>query len=338
MPLDPASESAPADLSLMEASARIADRRLSPVELTETMLSRIEAYDGALKSYQHVMADSARKEAAKAEAEILSGFIRGPLHGVPIALKDLCRTHDAPTAAGMTLYKDYMADADCTVTARLRQAGAIVLGKLAMTEGAFSNHHPQMPTPLNPFSPGHWSGASSSGSGAAVAAGLCFGTLGSDTGGSIRFPSHANGITGLKPTWGRVSRAGVFALADSLDHVGPMARTAEDCAAILAAIAGPDPLDPTTLLSPPEDYVALCGAPISGLKVGLDPAMVEELDPVVAQAVTDAAAALESLGARIIPFSMPDQTGLTEAWMALCGVETKIIRSEEVLMGPAEDQ
>ncbi|MEM1316104.1 MAG: amidase, partial [Pseudomonadota bacterium] len=241
MPLDPAADSAPADLSLMEASARVADRRLSPVELTETMLARIGAYDGALKSYQHVMADSARAAAAQAEAEIAAGLDRGPLHGVPIAVKDLCRTHDAPTAAGMTLYKDYRSEDDCTVVARLRRAGAIILGKLAMTEGAFSNHHPQMPTPLNPFAPGHWSGASSSGSGAAVAAGLCFGTLGSDTGGSIRFPCHANGLTGLKPTWGRVSRAGVFALADSLDHVGPMARTAQDCAAILAAIAGPDP-------------------------------------------------------------------------------------------------
>ncbi|MEM1315481.1 MAG: amidase, partial [Pseudomonadota bacterium] len=134
--------------------------------------------------------------------------------------------------------------------------------------------------------------------------------------------------TGLKPTWGRVSRAGVFALADSLDHVGPMARTAQDCAAILAAIAGPDPRDPTALLSPPEDYVALCGAPISGLKIGLDPAMAESLDPVIARAIAEAAAALESLGARIVELSLPDQTGMTEAWMALCGVETLIAHKD----------
>lgn len=327
MPLDPSDATAP-DLSLMDVSARIADRRLSPVELTETMLARIESHDGALRSYQHVMADSARAAAARAEAEIAAGLNRGPLHGVPIAVKDLCRTHDAPTAAGMTLYKDYRSETDCTVVARLRQAGAVILGKLAMTEGAFSNHHPEMPTPLNPFAPSRWSGASSSGSGAAVAAGLCFGTLGSDTGGSIRFPSHANGVTGLKPTWGRVSRAGVFALADSLDHVGPMARTAKDCAAILAAIAGPDPLDPTAVLDPPEDYVALCGGPVSGVRIGLDEAMLAALDPVVAKAVSDAAAALESLGARVVPVSMPDQTGLTEAWTALCGVETLIAHKD----------
>ncbi|MEO1687258.1 MAG: amidase, partial [Pseudomonadota bacterium] len=267
-------------------------------------------------------------EAAKAEAEIAAGLHRGPLHGVPFAVKDLCRTHDAPTAAGMKLHEGYMAGYDSTVVARLRQAGAVILGKLAMTEGAFANHHPDMPTPVNPFAPNLWAGASSSGSGSATAAGLCFGSLGSDTGGSIRFPSHANGLTGLKATWGRVSRHGVFALADSLDHVGPMARTAADCAAILAAIAGPDGYDPTALAAPVDDYLAACGAPISGLRIGLDPAVVATLDPQIAAAIEAAAAAFESLGARIAPMTMPDAGGLMDAWSAICGIECLIAHRE----------
>jgi len=149
-----------------------------------------------------------------------------------------------------------------------------------------------------------------------------------DSGGSIRFPSHACGLTGLKPTWGRVSRHGVFALADSLDHVGPMARTAADCAAILAAIAGPDRRDPTAIADPVDDYLAACGAPVSGLRIGLDAAMLETLAPEVAAAVKAAAEAFEALGARILPMTLPDQDGLMDAWSAICGIECLIAHRE----------
>lgn len=209
-------------LDLVDVGQRIKAGALSPVALTETMLARIEKLDGGLKSYATVTADLARSQAREAEAEIKRGAWRGPLHGVPIAVKDLCYTRGIPTAAGMAIHKDFKPDHDSTVVERFAQAGAVLLGKLQLTEGAFADHHPSIPPPVNPWNKDYWSGASSSGSGVATASGLCFASLGSDTGGSIRFPSAANGVTGLKPTWGRVSRYGVFALAESLDHIGPM--------------------------------------------------------------------------------------------------------------------
>src|SRR5207237_8132523 len=154
------------------------------------------------------------------------------LHGVPIAVKDLCWTEGIATAAGMPLHRDFVPSVDATVVRKLREAGAVLLGKLQLTEGAFADHHPDIAPPVNPWHRDHWSGASSSGSGVATAAGLCFASLGSDTGGSIRFPSAANGVTGLKPTWGRVSRHGAFALAESLDPVGPMTLRAPNSAAV----------------------------------------------------------------------------------------------------------
>ncbi len=243
-------------LSLMEVSARLRRGELKPTALTETILARIARHDGVLKSYTTLLADRAMAKAREAEAELNRGLRRGPLHGVPIAVKDLCCTDYAPTAAGMFIHKDFVPPHTSTVVERLERGGAIILGKLSMTEGAFATHHPNMPTPVNPWHAEVWTGASSSGSGAATAAGLCYGSLGSDTGGSIRFPSSACGLTGLKPTWGRVSRYGVFALSESLDHIGPMTRNAADCAAMLAAIAGADRRDPTALLAPVPDYVA----------------------------------------------------------------------------------
>ena len=152
------------------------------------------------------------------------------MHGVPLAVKDLCDTQGIPTAAGTTIFKDHVPARDAGVVARLKAAGAVLLGKLQMTEGAFAAHHPAIEAPVNPWSAAHWTGVSSSGSGVATAAALCYGSLGTDTLGSIRFPSTMNGLTGLKPTWGRVSRAGVFPLAETMDHVGPMTRSAADAA------------------------------------------------------------------------------------------------------------
>src|SRR5690349_3127599 len=202
--------------------------------------------------------------------------ILSQLHGVPVAVKDLCWTEGIATAAGMPLHKDFVPAVDATVVRKLREAGAVLLGKLQLTEGAFADHHPDVPPPVNPWHPDHWSGASSSGSGVATAAGLCFGSLGSDTGGSIRFPSAANGNTGLKPTWGRVSRHGCFELAASLDHIGPMCRSATDAAIVLAAIAGADPDDPTTLRAPVPDYLAGDDRTLQGVRVGLDEAYALE--------------------------------------------------------------
>ncbi len=164
--------------------------------------------------------------------------MRGPLHGVPVAVKDLCDSKGVPTAAGIPRFSDRIAKGDSTVVTRLRAAGAVVLGKLQLTEGTLALHHPDVTPPVNPWRANRWSGASSSGSGASVAAGLAYGSLGSDTGGSIHFPALCNGVVGLKPTWGRVSRYGVFPLSETLDHVGPLTRRIEDAAAMLGAIAG----------------------------------------------------------------------------------------------------
>src|SRR6516162_806371 len=213
-------------LELVEVGRRIQARQLSSVEVTQAVLDRIARLDPRLKAYATLTPDLALAQAREADREISRGTLRGPLHGVPIAVKDLCHTKGIPTAAGMPIHKEYRPDRDATVVSRLRAAGAIVLGKLQLTEGAFGAHHPAIDPPINPWSAAHWTGVSSSGSGVATAAGLCYGSLGSDTGGSIRFPSTMNGVTGLKPTWGRVSRAGVFALAESMDHIGPMTRSA----------------------------------------------------------------------------------------------------------------
>ncbi|HEY3794269.1 MAG TPA: amidase, partial [Bradyrhizobium sp.] len=188
---------------LVEVAGLIRTSELSPVEIVRHMLDRIAAVDPSLHAYLAVTDEIAVAEAKLAEAEIRSGRYRGPLHGVPIAIKDLFHTRGAPSTFGSLAYRDFVADEDATAVRRLRVAGAVILGRLHLHEGAFGEHHPDLPKCLNPWNSDYWPGGSSSGSGAATAAGLCFASLGTDTGGSIRFPSAANGVTGLKPTWGR---------------------------------------------------------------------------------------------------------------------------------------
>ena len=313
--------------TLLEAASAIQSRKVSPVELTRSMLDRIAKLDPSLRSYATLTPELALTQAGAAEAEIAAGNYRGPLHGVPIAVKDICNTAGVVTAAGMTILADNVPDHDATVVRRLRDAGAVLLGKLQNTEGAFVNHHPKITPPRNPWNADYYAGASSSGSGVATAAGLCFGSLGSDTGGSIRFPSAANGITGLKPTWGRVSRHGIFALAESSDHVGPMTRSAADAGAMLGVIAGRDPKDPTTLITPVPDYLAELDAGIRAVRIGVDAAYNETgCDPATVAALREARKVLKDLGATIIEVKLPDPSGVmvTTAWGATCAVETAI--------------
>jgi amidase len=317
--------SGPHYLELTELSRRIHAREISPVEATAAQLARIEKLDGQLNSYAHLMAEAALVQARAAEAEIMRGEIRGLLHGVPIAVKDLCWTRGVPTAAGMTIYRDFRPTEDATVVRKLYSAGAIILGKLQLTEGAWAEHHPQIPAPVNPWNAAHWSGASSSGSGVATAAGLCYGSLGSDTGGSIRFPSAANGVTGLKPTWGRVSRYGVFELAATLDHIGPMARSAADCGAILGVIAGYDPNDPTAVLGPVPNYVAGMERGLSGLRVGVDHSWnTNDVDGTTVEKVTAVVQTVGDLGAEIRAVTFPDVGQIIADWFPLCSVQTAV--------------
>ncbi|MEO8039973.1 MAG: amidase [Betaproteobacteria bacterium] len=312
-------------LELAEVAHLLQTRKLSPVELTQAMLQRIEALEPRLHAFAHLTPDVALTQARKAEGEIAQRRYKGALHGVPIGLKDLCYTKGIPTAAGMPIHRDFRPTFDGTVVQRLADAGAVSLGKLQLTEGAFADHHPDITVPVNPWHPEHWSGASSSGSGVATAAGFCFGSIGSDTGGSIRFPSAANGVTGLKPTWGRVSRFGAFELAASLDHLGPMCRSATDTGIMLGAIAGSDPNDPTASQKPVPDYLAGNDRDLGELRIGVDERFNSEgVDPAMVQTTQEAQRVLQGLGARIVHVRIPEVDQIVRDWLPLCAVETAV--------------
>jgi amidase len=307
---------------LMEVGRRIQARQLSSLDVTHAVLERIARVDSHLKSYATLTADLAIAQAEKADAEIGQGIIRGPLHGVPVAVKDLCNTKGISTAAGMPIHKEFRPYQDATVVTRMYEAGAVLLGKLQLTEGAFAQHHPAIVAPVNPWSATHWTGVSSSGSGVALAAGLCFGALGTDTLGSIRFPSTMNGVTGLKPTWGRVSRAGVFALAPSLDHVGPMARSVIDAAALLGVIAGADSDDPTASHEPVPDYLDGITGGVQGLRLGIDRAMISAgADIDMLRATEEAVAVLTRAGALLRDVNFPSPNDAALASIPLCSLE-----------------
>ncbi len=308
--------------SLRDVARRIQSREISPVELTTGMLDRIAAIDGKLKSYATVMREQALEAAKRAEEEIRGGRYRGPLHGVPVAVKDLCYTKGVRTMAGTSIYAGFIPDHDATVVTRLSQAGAVLLGKLNLTEGAMGGYNPARDIPVNPWGEDLWPGASSSGSGVATAAGLCFGSIGTDTGGSIRFPSAANGVVGLKPTYGRVSRYGVFPLAESLDHVGPMVRRAGDAAVMFEVIAGFDPNDPTSLRDPMPHMLDELEKGVRGLRVGFDRRFATEgIQPEQSAAIQAAVDALRQLGAQIVDVQMPNVNGVRNMWLILCAKE-----------------
>lgn len=312
--------------SMTELRTAYKARQLSPVEVTQVMLARIDKLDSRLKSYVTVTPEIALAQAREAETEIGKGQDRGPMHGIPIGLKDLCNTRGVKTTWGTTILGKHVPDHDATVVTKLREAGAIMLGKLQMTEGAFSVHHPELPVPVNPWHPEHWPGVSSSGSGVSVAAGLCHGAIGTDTGGSIRFPSGANGLTGLKPTWGRVSRYGVHPLADSLDHVGPMTRSAADAAAMLGAMAGIDRNDPTSLEAAVPDYLAGIDAGVRDLTIAFDPGFIYDVcEADTAGVIDEVRKVLADLGAKVIEKKMPTQTtAMYKEWSNFCAVETAV--------------
>ena len=312
--------------SMAELARLIRSKAISPVEVVRAHLDRIGARDGELKSFLTVTGDAALEAARAAEARLVAGDDVGALQGVPVALKDLCDTAGVRTTGGSKILADNVPSADGTAVARLKAAGAIVLGKLNMHEFAYGpqglNDH--YGTAVNPWdgSAHRLAGGSSSGSAVAVATGLCAGAIGSDTGGSIRIPAALCGITGLKPTYGRVSRAGALPLSWTMDHLGPMARSVADCALMLRAMAGYDPADASTSVLPVPDYTAVLNRDVKGLRIGLLRAsFLDGSDPEVAAAVERAATHLESLGARIDEVTLTGVEHVAAASFAIVAAE-----------------
>ena len=273
-----------------------------------------------------MLADSALDEARAAEKELAAGRVRGPLHGVPIGVKDLCDVAGVPTTSASRVLDPKPAARDSGVVRKLREAGAVIVGKLHQTEFALSGYHPSLPVPVNPWDPSRFAGVSSSGSGVAAAAGLAFATIGTDTGGSIRFPAAACGVVGLKPTRGRVSRAGAFPLGGSLDHIGPLARSVADVAAVLDAIAGADPDDPTALREPSPGCVAALGRGARGVRIGVDVAYATDgVQPEVADAFHRDLQRLEAVGANVVvAIRVPPVDEVLAAWPVLCAAEAVV--------------
>src|SRR5580700_5306451 len=275
-------------MTIREASEALRSRRYSSGELTSAAVARVERSNPALNAFITITAEQAMRQARQADAELAAGRDRGPLHGIPIALKDLFLTRGVRTTAGSTVYENFVPDHDGAVVEKLEAAGAVMLGKLNMHEMAYgiTSANPHFGAVRNPWNVAHSPGGSSGGSGAAVAAGMVFAAMGSDTGGSIRIPAAFCGTVGLKPTYGRVSRYGVLPLGYSLDHVGPLARTVRDAAVVLEAIAGYDRRDDTSSRRPVASFVPAEGCSIRGLKIGVpENYFFDRLDPGVEAAV-----------------------------------------------------
>src|SRR5437870_8074645 len=313
-------------LGIEEAAALLRSRQLSPLELTEACLSRIEALEPRLNAFITVTADLAREQAHEAEREISGGRYRGPLHGVPVAVKDLFATRGVRTTAGSRILKDWVPAADATVVRKLREAGAVLLGKLGMHEFAYgiSSVNPHFGDVHNPWDTSRIPGGSSGGSAVAVVAGAAYATLGSDTGGSIRIPAALCGCVGLKPTFGRASLFGAVPLSWSLDHPGPLARTTRDVAVALIAIAGYDPRDPFSADRPVPDVHEGIDRGAQQLRVGVPTDHVwDDCDPAIAAAVRDAIEALARAGAEVREIRWARAAACAKAASAILGVEAR---------------
>src|SRR5207248_2841737 len=329
------------DFTVASLAEAVRTKRVSPVELVRDCLARIDRRNPALRAFIAVDAAGALATARALEAEAVGGRFRGPLHGVPVAHKDLCVVPGLPTSCG-TRTRDYFhSDVPCTAAARLAAAGAILLGKLNMTElamGPFGDnaHHGDV---QNPWRAGHASGGSSSGSAAAVAAGLVAGAIGSDTGGSIRLPAACCGIVGLKPTYGRVSRAGVMPLSWSNDHIGPMTRTVRDAALLLRVVAGRDPHGATSSPRAVPDYLAGIDAGVGGLRAAVpENFFFQGLDPEMASGVREALKILEGLGARIEEIRLPEPQTMNDVCNVISRCESAAVHARLYRERPEEIQ
>jgi aspartyl-tRNA(Asn)/glutamyl-tRNA(Gln) amidotransferase subunit A len=295
-------------LSAGQLSRLIKRKDLSPVEVIKAHLERIEALEPTLNSFITLLGDQAMDAARQAEQEIQAGHYRGPLHGVPLGLKDLYYVQGVPNTSGSKLFRDYVPDFDCTIAGKFKEAGAILLGKLNLHQFAYgpTGENPDYGDMHNPWNPQLITGGSSGGSASAAAAGQCTLTMGSDTGGSIRIPSALCGLVGLKPTYGRLSRFGLTVLSWSLDHAGPMTRTVEDCALVMNAVVGYDPNDPATADVPVPYYTRSLTGDLKGLRVGVPRDYFDvPLEEQVREAVLRAVDKLGELGASVRDVSWP---------------------------------
>jgi aspartyl-tRNA(Asn)/glutamyl-tRNA(Gln) amidotransferase subunit A len=329
----------PALMSLVEVAKAIAEKRLSSHEVTRSCLHRIAAWQPKLNAFMTVEAEAALKAADEADAALAKGQSRGALHGVPLAHKDMYYDAGKVVTCGSLIRRDFVPSTTSTALQRLKDAGQIRLGSLQMVEFAYgpTGHNVHHGTVRNPFSTDHITGGSSSGSGSAVAARLTFAALGSDTGGSIRMPAHFCGVTGLKTTYGRISRAGAMPLSQSLDTVGPLARTAEDCALLLALMAGGDPEDPTCSTAPAPDYMTATSGAIKGIKIGVPTAFyVDDLDAEVTKVLDDTIATLAREGAEIVKVELPDQRQLTAACQLVLATEAAAYHKRWLIERPQD--
>lgn len=297
----------PYALTIAEAGALLRKRKLSPLELVDSLLQRIEETEGRLRAYVAVPFDSVREAARSAEREIARGGWRSPLHGIPVALKDVFHAVGMPTEAGSKTLKGFLPTGDSGVTIRLREDGAIILGKTVMPEFAYRSYPADLPRTRNPWNLEYHPGGSSAGSAVAVAADSAMGAMGTDTGGSIRYPASMTGIVGLKPTFGRVTRRGVVPMCSTMDHCGPLAKTVEDAALILNAIAGYDPQDPTSIDAPIQNYKEALNGSVKGLRLGIERRhfFSGAVIPPVRQAVEGALRVLRELGCIVVDIEIP---------------------------------
>jgi aspartyl-tRNA(Asn)/glutamyl-tRNA(Gln) amidotransferase subunit A len=329
----------PALMSLTAVAKAIADKRMSSREVTQSCLDRIAKWNPKLNAFMAIEADDALKAADAADAALAKGGPKGALHGVPLAHKDMYYDKGKVVTCGSKIRKDFVATTTSTALQRLKDAGTVRLGSLQMVEFAYgpTGHNPHYGAVRNPWNTDHITGGSSSGSGSAVAARLTFAALGSDTGGSIRMPAHFCGITGLKTTVGLISRAGAMPLSWTLDTVGPLAQTVEDCALLTGLMAGADAEDPTASDLPVPNYMAAAREPIKGLKIGVPSAFyVDDLDAEVARALDETLAVLKKEGAEIVKVELPDQRQLSAACQFVLATEAASLHKRWMIERPQD--
>jgi aspartyl-tRNA(Asn)/glutamyl-tRNA(Gln) amidotransferase subunit A len=309
------------ELTLAEAGDQLRSRSVSSAELLDATLALIEETEPFVHAYAGLMTESARSEAAQADNELREGRPRGPLHGIPIGVKDLCYTKGFPTEAGSDVLAGFVPDIDATVVTKLRQAGAVLIGKTVTHEFAYGQN---VPATRNAWDTSRYPGGSSAGSGVAVAIGTAFGAIGTDTGGSIRAPSSVNGVVGLKPTFGRVSRRGVVAMSASMDTVGPLARTVRDCALLLGAIAGGERNDNTASSEPVLDYAQELTHPVEEMTVGIERRFFfpPESDPEINATFDQAVDVVDGLGVNVVEVEIPELEYATPAGVAVVVADT----------------